>query len=161
MSEYSGVIKLNEGNPINLPCFRFTTFNHVYQVNLTRYFNVELGDQVDFKVVYDYLINEGYAPVTMQLTAENIAHIKAGEEPYTTNYHEQYYALAGGITGGWLTCYDSTGKIYFYFLSETSVYSSTGVIPTYTYDNTSYNRKCYYVDNMLYNGQPMRRNHRG
>lgn len=151
----SGVIKLNEGNPINLPCFRFTTFNRVYQVNLTRYFNVELGDMVDFKVIYDFLITEGYSPMTMQLTPENIAYIKEGEEPYTTNYHDQYYALAGGITGGWLTSYDSDGKIYFWFLSETSVYNSAGVIPTYTYDNNTYNRKAYYVDNMLYNGQPL------
>lgn len=149
----SGVIKLNDGNPINLPCFRFTTFNRLYQVNLTRYFNVELGDMVDFKVVYDFLIAEGYSPMTMQLTPEIIGYIKEGDEPYTTNYHNQYYALAGGIEGGWLTSYDSDGKIYFWFLSETNVYNSAGVIPTYTYDNMTYNIKAYYVDNMLYNGQ--------
>lgn len=101
------------------------------------------------------MVSNNYNPSTMQMTPENIAHIKAGDEPYFTNYKNQYYPLAGGINGGWLAFYGSDGSVGFTFLSENSVYSSIAIQPTYEVSGATYDIKAYYVDDMHYNGVPM------
>ena len=150
-----GSIRLNENNPLGLTHFNFSTFNRVVSGNTERIFNVIEGDQINFNLIYNYMVSNNYYPTTMQMTPENIAHIKAGEEPYLTNYKEQYYPLAGGINGGWLAFYGSDGSVGFTFLSENSVYSSVAIQPTYEVSGATYDVKAYYVDDMHYNGVPM------
>ena len=145
-----GAIKLNPENPLGLSHINFSTFNQVVSGSNGRFFNVEQGDQINFRQLYDYLV-ANKSEATMNLSAETIAFIKAGTEPYVTNYQNECYELAGNINGG-VICNYSNGLLGLTFLTDNNFWSASNIVPNVSIEGVVNDATAYVVDRMLYNG---------
>lgn len=137
------VITLNENNPLNKSSISTTDLNYAGASTLWRYYlHSTMGDTVNLKLIYEYMVAQGYTTSAYNMDQTYIDSVIAEDPAYVADYKASYYPLAGGISGGILFMITGVDSIGMYCLagtdfsiSWTANFSTTKTVGAQTVDN--------------------------
>lgn len=147
-------IILNENNPLGLSAINTMDLNYAGVGNNYRYYlESGLGTEINLRVIYDYMVAEGYRLPTIIFDQTFIDKVIEGDPVYVEEYEACWYPLAGGITGGILISRGNNGLgIRFLTASDLSQSWYASESTTYTLGTETLDTIIYLVSSIYTNG---------
>lgn len=144
-------ITLNDNNPLGLSVVQTMQLNYAGLNRFWRYYIEDgPGTPINTKVIYDYMVSEGYVLPTTPFNQDFIDKVIAEDPEAVAEYNATVYALAGGITGGILCSIGGTNRLTIVLLTDATASLSV----TYTFDTVigTVENQIVLIDTVYQNG---------